>query len=387
MDPRNYNYDHIWHSKHNDLNFNSLEPVIDPNARMTFLLDWELTLKCNLDCSYCTVGLYGGHDNSTKHPNIKECLPTIDFMYKYVDLYMENRIKGLKHVVLNVYGGESLYHKDIVPILEAAKNKYAPYIDRWKLIISTTTNLTISETKLKKLIPLIDEWTCSFHTESSDKQKERFFKNLLTLKSYNKSIKVIVLMHGSEDKFEEAKNTIQWCQDNNIKYLPRQLDQINKKNSEYGKKQILWFEKFYNRKLDVELENEEKITLTNTGRSCCGGRLFCKDSNHKEKSRFTENSFKGWHCSVNHFFLSVKQVTREVFNNKDCKTNLSNEIGSLGSLDDPKKILDNAKDFIQRKSEAFTICQKSRCFCGLCAPKAVNVNNYKEIFKKYLNEK
>ena len=57
--------------------FDVLEPAIDPNNRISFLLDWELTMKCNLDCSYCG----NGHDNSTKHPPLNECLKTLNFMF------------------------------------------------------------------------------------------------------------------------------------------------------------------------------------------------------------------------------------------------------------------------------------------------------------------
>ena len=106
--------------------FDTLEPAIDPNNRITFLLDWELTMKCNLDCDYCPTGIDGGHDNSTKHPPLDQCLDALDFMFEYVDLYMQTKVKGLKHVVLNVYGGESLHHPDIAKILTQARISYQP---------------------------------------------------------------------------------------------------------------------------------------------------------------------------------------------------------------------------------------------------------------------
>ena len=80
----------------------SLEPTIDPNNRITFLLDWELTMKCNLDCTYCPTGVYGGHDNSTRHPPLAECLKTIDFMFEYADMYLRTKPQGIRYVILNV---------------------------------------------------------------------------------------------------------------------------------------------------------------------------------------------------------------------------------------------------------------------------------------------
>ena len=107
-----------------NLTVESLEPAIDPNNRISFLLDWELTMKCNLDCTYCSTDLYGGHNNSTRHPTLQKCLETLDFMFAYVDLYMSMKPQGIRYVILNVYGGESLHHPDIVDILSQIKNKY-----------------------------------------------------------------------------------------------------------------------------------------------------------------------------------------------------------------------------------------------------------------------
>ena len=109
---------------------------LDPSAPPAFLLDWELTKKCNLDCSYCAIGEFGGHDNSTQHPPLEECVKSIDFMYEYVDLYMQYRKESNRKVVLNVYGGESLVHPDILKILELVKQKYQQYKDRWELTIT-----------------------------------------------------------------------------------------------------------------------------------------------------------------------------------------------------------------------------------------------------------
>ena len=142
-----------------------LEPSIDPNNRISFLLDWELTMKCNLDCSYCVSDLYGGHENSLPHPDKEECIQTIDFMFEYVNEYMKYRPKGLKYVILNVYGGEALHHPDIVEILEQVREKYQSYKDQWHLTVTTTTNAIITHKKLSSIIPLIDEFTISFHTD------------------------------------------------------------------------------------------------------------------------------------------------------------------------------------------------------------------------------
>ena len=157
--------------------FEVLEPAIDPNNRISFLLDWELTLKCNLDCSYCG----SGHDNSTSHPSKDECIKSLEFMFEYVDLYMNTKPKGIRYVILNVYGGESLHHPDIVEILSQIQEKYQPYQDRWHLTVTTTTNAILSHKKLSNILPYIDEFTVSYHAENTDKQKQQFKDNLLII--------------------------------------------------------------------------------------------------------------------------------------------------------------------------------------------------------------
>jgi MoaA/NifB/PqqE/SkfB family radical SAM enzyme len=95
-------------------------------------------MKCNLNCSYCSSGLHGGHDNSTRHPPKDKCIRALEFMFEYADHYMQHKPNGLKYVVLNVYGGEALHHPDIVEILSQIQEKYQPYRDRWRLTVSNT---------------------------------------------------------------------------------------------------------------------------------------------------------------------------------------------------------------------------------------------------------
>ena len=361
----------------------SLEPQINPVNKITFLLDWELTLKCNLDCSYCHSGLYGGHDNTTRHPPFNECLDSIDFMFEYANIYMKNKPKGIKYVVLNVYGGESLHHPNIVKILETVHERHKPYQDLWQLIVTTTTNAIVSSKKLSQIIPLIDEFTVSYHTESTESQKQQFKDNLLTIKSANCRQKCIVLMHGETNKFVDAQEMIEWLIQNNINYLPRQLDQHFQSDNiqidafNYNQKQVVWFERLYKTKLGHAEIKKDKTVLSDIGRACCGGRQLCADQQYKAPQTFVSNSFPGWYCSVNHFFLFIKQVTKEVFVNKDCKMNFDGTIGPIGTLDNTESILQQAQN------PSIIQCANSKCFCGLCAPKAQDLDTYNTIMKKY----
>jgi pyruvate-formate lyase-activating enzyme len=365
--------------------FTALEPAIDPNNRITFLLDWELTLKCNLDCSYCSQG----HDNSTKHPPKDDCIKALDFMLEYVDLYMSTKPRSIKHVILNVYGGESLYHPDIVDILGVIREKHSAYSSKWSLTITTTTNAIIPEKKLQQILPYIDEFTVSYHTENTAKQKQQFKDNLLVIAQSGKKQKCVVLMHQQSELFHDASDMIKWLTQHNIRVLPRQLDGdagVEGKRK-YSHEKIVWFDNLYTSRSFGERKNILSETseqhLTNVGRACCGGRQLCTDQDFGNRQFYIENKFPDWYCSVNHFFLYVKQVTGEIFVNKDCKMNFHGTVGPIGYLNDTSSVLKDLKTQLDTHSLPIIQCKKSKCFCGLCAPKAKNLLEFNDIMKKY----
>jgi hypothetical protein len=92
-----------------------------------------------------------------------------------------------------------------------------------------------------------------------------------------------------------------------------------------------------------------------------------------------DNTFKGWSCSVNYFFVYVDQTTKEIFVNRDCRVNFEGKVGPIGYTDNYQPVLDNVPT-------APTItCVKKRCLCGICTPKASTKETYDTIIKKYLN--
>lgn len=370
----------------------SIEPAIDPNARPTFLLDWELTLKCNLDCSYCPTDY---HDNSTDHPPKQQCFETIDFMLAYVDLYMEKKPSWSRSVVLNVYGGESLFHPDIVEILTRVRQQHRAYQDRWPLTVTCTTNGVVGRKRMSDVAKLIDEFTVSYHAESLIKQKQQVRDNLLLLKKSNRRVKCVVLMHGNESHWPELLEHIEFCKNNDIRYLPRQLD--GNKNSNYNTGQITWFQNMWaqrspNKSVPKQIQmmehknlrEQEDATLSDVGRACCGGRLMCTNSDMKHPVFYMpDNNFHGWQCSVNWFFLYIKQYTKEVFVNKDCRMDFHGNVGPIGHLDQASVLLAQTKQDLEGPSPVIE-CKKQRCVCGLCAPKAQSTNQYIDIMRKHV---
>jgi pyruvate-formate lyase-activating enzyme len=368
--------------------FEVLEPAIDPNNRISFLLDWELTMKCNLDCSYCGSGLYGGHDNSTQHPPRDECVRALEFMFEYVDQYMQRKPTGIKYVILNVYGGESLHHPDIVEILAQIQQKYQPYQNQWHLTVTTTTNAILTHKKLLKIIPYIDEFTVSYHCETTDKQKQQFKENLLTIKESKKRMKCIVMMHDHIDYFQDSVDFLTWLEVNNINSLPKQIDTRSSTARTYDQQKIIWFNKLYQSKTygianDIDPVSTNLKDLSSLGRACCGGRQSCLDQNYKQRQYYIlDNKFPDWYCSVNQFFLFVKQVNGEVYVNKDCKMTFDGTIGPIGNLADTNSIINELKTQLAH-GQPIIQCKNDKCHCGLCAPKAKDLDTYKSIMKKY----
>jgi len=366
--------------------FEVLEPAIDPNNKISFLLDWELTMKCNLDCSYCGPSLYGVHDNSTRHPPKDECIRTLEFMFEYVDQYMQRKPNGLRYVVLNVYGGEALHHPDIVDILSQIQEKYQPYQDQWHLTVTTTTNAIVSAKKLASIIPYIDEFTVSFHPESTERQRDQFKENLLAIKDSGKRIKCIVMMHDNTQMFEISQQFISWLANNQIASLPKQIDNRAVAKRSYDEQKVKWFNSFYQSKtygIHNEIEPDEEADLSSVGRACCGGRQSCLDQNYKSRQYYVlDNRFPDWYCSVNQFFLFIKQVNGEIYLNKDCKMTFNGTVGPIGNLSDPRAVIDKLKQQLAHGQPVIQ-CKKANCLCGLCAPKAKNLDTFKSIMKKY----
>jgi sulfatase maturation enzyme AslB (radical SAM superfamily) len=365
----------------------TIEPALDPKNIPVFQLDWEVTLKCNLDCSYCNSW---GHDNSTAHPQFEECKKTVDFMFRYVDLYMQKKAKWTRSVVLNVYGGESLFHPNILEIFELIKQKHSEkYADQWPLLVNITTNLVAGRNLLSRLITSIDRWAVSYHTEANDKQKKQMRDNLLFLKSLNANMKVTILMNPK--MFDDAISMIEFCQENDIEYLPRQLDLLEGFDCDlitYDATQIEWFNNFYKSKTynteNYEIESEESKNLTQVGRGCCGGRQFCVNGNRKQREFYIPNRFPGYSCSVNWFFLYIKQYTGNIYNNKDCRMRFDGTVGPIGNLRDSEKIIEELENQMNSDNVPIIKCVKEICCCGLCAPKAETEEAFRIIMPKYL---
>jgi sulfatase maturation enzyme AslB (radical SAM superfamily) len=374
---------------------NSIGFALDPANVPSFLLDWELTKLCNLDCSYCPDGEeqgdFAGHDNTKDHPSLAECLDTIDFMYEYVDQYMRYKKPNQRKVILNVYGGESLFHPDIVEILEACRTKHTNrYKDSWYLTITCTTNAIVGENHWEKIHPLVDEFTLSYHSEALPKQKELFKNNCLRLTEVNKKYRAVVVMHNQEPYWSDCLDILEFFKAHNIRYQPRALDnhepEWNYTPDMFNKFKTFWIDQVsdrqkvnYKKELDKVFDDTTNESITK-GRACCGGRSLSINGDLRSCVNFVpKQGFRDWSCSVNWFFLFIQQSTGNVYTNKDCRTSTTGRVEPLGNLGNSKLIVDTLKQQLDTNTMPVIQCVKDICVCGFCAPKAESMVDFKNL--------
>lgn len=123
------------------------------------------------------------------------------------------------------------------------------------------------------------------------------------------------------------------------------------------------------------------------GRPCCGSRTMCLSSGGEDrKTKFMESrEFKGWHCSVNWFFMHIEQQTDSVFHHQTCQAKFEQKRGPIGKLSDGDAILAELEAHLKGGTMPTIICPKHTCGCGLCAPKSIDKDKYNEVMSRHVD--
>jgi hypothetical protein len=307
---------------------------------------------------------------------------------------MQYKKPSQRKVVLNVYGGESLFHPDIVEILEACKEKYKQYQDQWILTVTCTTNGIVGKNLWQKIVPLIDEFTVSYHTENLPKQKQQYLENILYLKEQNKRFKSVIMMHTNAELFKDAETVIEFCKQHEIRYVPKPFDVPAGVYDPYTQDQFNKLKTFWIKQVPVIRQDDytkslaavgqgDKVQSIDEGRPCCGGRKLSLNGDLKSNVSFVpRQGFEGWSCSVNWFFLYVRQYDKNIYTNKDCKMSTTGNMEPLGTLDNADQILDTLQTQLDSKTMPIIKCKKQSCFCGICAPKAESQTDFMDLIKR-----
>ena len=59
-------------------------------------------------------------------------------------------------------------------------------------------------------------------------------------------------------------------------------------------------------------------------------------------------------------------------------------VGPIGYLNQGHKLIEQTKKDLQAQNKPVIQCAKYSCWCGLCAPKAADLEHYEKIMEKYL---
>ena len=133
----------------------------------------------------------------------------------------------------------------------------------------------------------------------------------------------------------------------------------------------------------LEKINNDK-TIDQSGRACCGGRPMCINRNLKEPKKFVpRDSWQGWKCSANQFFLFMDCVSRKFHTTKDCWVRPDGTVGALATIETMDKFIAETKAKLQETPDVFLTCAQKICRCGTCAPKSTTSEGLSKVLNSY----
>jgi len=378
--------------------------TVDLLTGHVFQVTWDTGRRCNYDCSYCPAHR---HDNFSRHATIEELKANTDFLYEYIDLYMQHRTSKIANIGFT--GGEPTVNPNFIPFAKYLKSEYEEkYADRWECGFALTTNGAMSEKMGQAVMENFGHATVSYHSESDQKLKQQVRDRIMQFHTqgpeHNFTVSVNVMFHAAY--FDECKELCDFLHDNGVKYVPRVIGEEPDSASDfahrYTEEQIDYMKNYWKYK-NAELNNEKEVTKVlsaagektteqkklgmTIGRPCCGSREMCLSSgSDSRKSTFVDlREFKGWHCSVNWFFLHLEQQTDQVFHHQTCQALFGEKRGPIGKLSEGKKIIEDLRKKLESGTMPTIICPKRTCGCGLCAPKSKFEDKYIEVLKNHID--
>ncbi|NQY99453.1 MAG: radical SAM protein [Bdellovibrionales bacterium] len=393
--------------------FNTIDLLDNESLRIT----WDLGRRCNFDCTYCPDHR---HDNFSPHSSFDKLRDSAQFVYDYLDLVMPHR--NFKAVTMTFTGGEPTINPAFTEFGEWLRQTYErDHKDKYHLSLALTSNGATSSKICKNIKKHYDYITISYHTEGPAALKEKVKANILDFHRSEFPMKINVMFHAETEKFNECLALCEWLESYGIDYVPRLIGEYednNRYHHEYTKQQLDWIDAFWktdhprtftlsketNAKVSALTESkpkkedcasscsvteEQKKSARSLGRPCCGKRLMnVKDSETDkwEETRFLKFAkFKDWYCSVNWFFFHIEQQTDQVFFHQTCQADFGKRRGAIGSLSQSDEILDKLRLNIAQNTMPLIQCPNKMCGCGLCTPKAKNLDDLKAILPNHLN--
>lgn len=346
--------------------------AVNLNLPERLMVTWDTGRRCNYDCTYCEASR---HDNTSGLHSYEEFIDTFQFVKEYTEIYGH-------YVNINFTGGE--------PTVNPAFWKFAENIinteDRFRL--SLTTNGAWSPKNTDKISNIFEGVTVSYHAEADEKLKNQVLENIKLLQASGIWLQVNIMMHI--DFFDECVQICDTLKKLDVKHTPRPIGDGNEERQgwffdtdgtqrrtshPYTQEQQEWYFDY----LGVSAASTKQKQGTQLGRSCCGGRCVQGLVNNEwKKVTHINTNFKDWYCSVNKFFLHIDQHTGDVFHHQTCQALHNGKRGIIGNLSDTNGIIKYAQD----NKDKTIVCPNQRCGCGMCIPKAKNLEDYNNLIIK-----
>ena len=381
--------------------------TIDLLTGKVFQVTWDTGRRCNYDCSYCPAHR---HDNFSKHATLDELKNNTDFLFEYIDLYMQHRL--FKEANIGFTGGEPTVNPNFIPFAQYLKQQYEEkYKHRWSCGFALTTNGAMGKKMATAVMENFGHATVSYHAESDNKLKQQVRDRIVQFHTegpaHDFTVSVNVMFHAAY--FDECKDLCEFLDAHGVKYVPRVIGEEPDSRSSfahtYTEEQIDYMKNYWKyrnerlngKKQDLEESKilsaagekttEKKKLGMSIGRPCCGSREMCLSlKGESRKSTFVDiREFKGWQCSVNWFFLHLEQQTDLVYHHQTCQARFDGTRGAIGKISEGKKIIEDLREKLQTGTMPTITCPKHTCGCGLCAPKSKYEQNYIDVVKGHFN--
>lgn len=343
------------------MNFDCISaPDADP-----FMITWDLGRRCNYDCTYCAPI---HHDNFSSHASLDELKATADFIFEYITLVSQYRTNKDFHI--NLTGGEPTVNPGFLELMFHLQSYKEKLKDTLSLHLTLTTNGTMGKRTATTVGDTFNFITVSYHAEADDKLKQNVLDRIDQLHP-NTSVKVNVMFHAHY--FDECVKVCNSLKEKGINYIPRLIGENPGVEKDFGHQytteQLQWFNNFWGVN-----ETSDSGYGAEIGRPCCGGRKM-KISNGVEEQEvkfLTYRKFKGWHCSVNWYFIHIEQQTNSVYHHQTCQARFDGTTGPIGKISEGATIIRELRTNLENKTMPIIVCPNTFCSCGLCTPKSNN---------------
>lgn len=233
--------------------YNTLD-LLDGNV---FQVTWDLGRRCNYDCSYCPVHR---HDNTSPHATLDELKKNVDFMFKYIDLYMTYR--HFKEASVSFTGGEPTVNPNFIPFIKYLNEKYeTDYRKKWNCTFALTSNGAMSEKMADAIVEHFSHITVSYHTEADDTLKSQVLDRIQQIYHNGQknmcTVSINVMFHAQY--FDECIKVCEFLDSKNIAYVPRVIgedpDSRPSFAHKYSDEQLAWMRDYWARNTKKVNEN------------------------------------------------------------------------------------------------------------------------------------